>query len=106
MVKFNIAADVVPPLETVADVPAAPVVVVPTVIVAAAPLIPVRLLLPLLPLSPSLRPCHNRPTAAHTNTYKIQLSYTVKNESERCRQRDESQISLWPSQISVWARVK
>ena len=55
IVKLNVAADVVPPLETVADVPAAPVVVVPTVIVAAAPLVPFVpfiLLLPLLPLSP------------------------------------------------------
>jgi hypothetical protein len=48
-VKLKTAADEVPLLFTDADVPAAPVVVVPTAIVAAAPGDPVA---PVAPVSP------------------------------------------------------
>ena len=37
IVKFSVAADEVPTLVTIAELPAAPVVTVPTAIVAAAP---------------------------------------------------------------------
>jgi hypothetical protein len=40
IVKFKTAADVVPEFETVAEVPATPVVVVPTATVAAVPVAP------------------------------------------------------------------
>jgi hypothetical protein len=49
MAKLNTAALEVPELVTVAEVPAAPVVVEPTAIVAAAPVLPVS---PVSPFTP------------------------------------------------------
>jgi hypothetical protein len=51
-VKLNTAADVVPELVTDAEVPGAPVVVVPAVTVAAAPGVPVAPVGPVAPTSP------------------------------------------------------
>jgi hypothetical protein len=55
-VKLKTAAELVPEFVTKALVPAAPVVVDPTEIVAAAPLVPFEPLLPLFPAGPAI-PC-------------------------------------------------
>ena len=54
MVKSNTAAPVVPELVTTADEPAAPVLTVPTLIVAAAPVAPVSPVSPLSPFGPTV----------------------------------------------------
>jgi hypothetical protein len=52
IVKLKVAADEVPTLFTVAELPAAPVVTVPTAIVAADPFVPFVPLVPAEPLAP------------------------------------------------------